>query len=658
LTRDKFAIGAQMSEVRAQTRHAYWLRPFLFTIAVCLGVSGVSRVLLLLWLQHRIADTGGTGFVLAQGLRFDLVTLGILLAVPMTMTPIVSLLDALRGAWFRVLRWYLVLLIGLFVFMEVATPSFIMEYDVRPNILFIEYLKYPKELLSMLFVGYKRDLAAVALLVPAITWPAYRYVRALTTGMPRSSLRSAFPLALLALLVCLGAARSTLDHRPVNPSTVAFSTDTLVNSLPLNSLYCVMYAVYGLQHEDEGFAYGHIDEAAALRSVREVMRLDDSAFVDSGIPNLHFQAPTVPAEKPLNLVFVVEESLGAEYVGSLGGLPLTPNLDRLADDGIWFEQLYATGTRSARGLEAIVAGFPPTTSQSVLKLGLAQQDFFTLGEYLRRKGYATSFIYGGEAQFDNMQGFFANNGFETVFDKHDFVNPVFYGSWGASDEDVFRYADEVFSAYPTDKPFFCVLFTTSNHTPWEFPDGRIELYEQPKATVHNAVKYADYALGEFFRTAKASSYWDNTIFIVVADHNSRVHGVELVPIEYFHIPGLILGGSISPRRWDRVASQIDLLPTALSLIGVSGAHPAPGFDLTRPDIDQLPERAVMQYGDTQAYREGDRVVIQRRERPAGVYLYRDNKLAPAEDDPALRARALAMAAWPVLTYREQQYRLP
>jgi phosphoglycerol transferase MdoB-like AlkP superfamily enzyme len=257
-----------------------------------------------------------------------------------------------------------------------------------------------------------------------------------------------------------------------------------------------------------------------------------------------------------------------------------------------------------------------------------------------------------------MRRFFANNGFDTVIDKHDFDNPAFLGSWGVADEVVFDFAHDYFESLPTDVPFASVLFTTSNHSPWEFPAGRIELYEQPEATVNNAVKYADYAIGRFFRKARESDYWDDTIFLVVSDHNSRVYGREWVPIERFHIPGLILGGGIPAARWDRVASQIDLLPTLLSLAGVAGSHPAPGIDLTRPDIASIPGRAIMQYGDTQAYRQDDKVVILRRGKPAATFEYVEQQLVKTEPDRAMLEHARAFAAWPSIAYRKQLYRLP
>jgi phosphoglycerol transferase MdoB-like AlkP superfamily enzyme len=258
-----------------------------------------------------------------------------------------------------------------------------------------------------------------------------------------------------------------------------------------------------------------------------------------------------------------------------------------------------------------------------------------------------------------MRQFFVGNGFQRIIEQRDIVDPRFVGSWGASDEDLFRQAHQEFLALG-DKPFFSLLFTSSNHSPFEFPAGRIALYEEPQATVNNAVKYADYALGEFIRTAKASRYWDNTLFLIVADHNSRVRGANLVPIKYFHIPALILGGGIKPMIYSRLASQIDLLPTLLGMMGIDSPHPATGHDLLRPDIGDIPGRAIMQYNQVQAYRQGDRVVILSPDQEPGVYHYDEKTgLTPLQvSDQRLVDRANGYAAWSAAAYNRQLYRLP
>jgi phosphoglycerol transferase MdoB-like AlkP superfamily enzyme len=277
---------------------------------------------------------------------------------------------------------------------------------------------------------------------------------------------------------------------------------------------------------------------------------------------------------------------------------------------------------------------------------------------LRRHGYATSFIYGGESHFDNMRRFFMNNGFDYVIDENDFDDAAFFGSWGASDEDLFRHAHQEFMRLG-NQPFFSLVFTTSNHTPYEFPDGRIDLYDEEKATVNNAVKYADYALGQFFETARNSPYWNDTVFLIVADHNSRVYGPDLVPVHHFHIPALVLGADIAPAVFSPVASQLDLPPTLLSLIGISETHPMIGHDLTRPEFASARGRAIMQYATTQAFMEDDRIVVLRKNLPPAQLIYDGAHLVDsATTDEALVHKALAHANWSSLAYDRQLFRLP
>ena len=164
--------------------------------------------------------------------------------------------------------------------------------------------------------------------------------------------------------------------------------------------------------------------------------------------------------------------------------------------------------------------------------------------------------------------------------------------------------------------------------------------------------------GKFFRQARKSNYWDNTLFLVVADHNSRVRGANLVPIEYVHILALILGGSVKAVTDSRLASQIDLLPTMLGLMGIDGNHPATGYDVFRPDTQDIPGRAIMQHNGTQAYMQGDEVVIMEVDKNPTLYRRTPSDLTPGEvPNPALVKRALAYSIWRATAYQERPYRL-
>ncbi len=624
----------------------------------------LSRAMLILWQFDRVSESGGLWYILFQGVRFDFVVLAILLTVPFSFLPLFTVFRQTRVSGLLLIRGYLLIVTAAIVFLELATPNFIIQYDFRPNILMVEYLKYPKEILSMILKAYPLQLVIALSVTVAAVYAMNRHLTHLFKKTELSILWSAPLLTLLILVLGVAAARSTFDHRPVNPSTVAYSSDPLMNSLPMSSMYTTLYALYeALRYEKSNDKiYGDMPEKLVLKEIYKGMNMNSQEFFNPDIPTLHQQRSGLlkNSDKPKNIVIILEESLGADYVGALGGKDITPNLDALSKEGLWFNNLYATGTRSVRGIEAVITGFLPTPARSVVKLGGSQHGFFTIAQLLSEFDYSTSFIYGGEAHFDNMRRFFTNNGFSKIIDENDYVDPEFYGSWGASDEDLFNKAHEEFTEkYRQGKPFFSLVFTSSNHSPFDFPDNKIELVEQPKSTVSNAVKYADYALGEYIKTAKQSEYWKDTIFLIIADHSDRVYGNNLVPVKRFRIPSLILGQNIEPKVVNQICSQIDMLPTLLSLAGINATHPAIGHDLAREDFEEMPGRAIMQFGNNYAYMEEGKVVVLQKGKDAKQFLYREETLTSDPDiDTDFQKRALAHAIWPIQTYNNKSYRLP
>ncbi|MBP4057912.1 LTA synthase family protein [Aeromonas caviae] len=638
-----------------------WLGPVwpiaVFALIALISLT-VSRLGLGLWQLERVDAVSGWQEMLLQGIRVDVATLCWVWGVPAVLTQLLAGPHAPGRLWMQLIRIWLTLGLWLMLFLEISTPAFVTEYGVRPNRLYVEYLIYPKEVLSMLWAGRKGELLLAVIFSGAVLgggwWLSGRLVRDLS--FPRWYWRPAF--ALLILAVGFLGARSSLGHRALNPAMVAFADDPLVNALTVNSAYSLFFAIKQMgAEEDASQFYGKMADHQVLDIVREESGRPLGDFTSADLPSQTFNTASYQG-KPKNLVILLQESLGAQFVGSLGGLPLTPNIDALSKEGWAFEQLYATGTRSVRGIEAVLTGFTPTPAQAVVKLGKSQTNFFTIADLLKQRGYDTSFIYGGESHFDNMRSFFLGNGFTTIVEQKDFKNPVFEGSWGASDEDLMAKANETFVAlHKEGKPFFSLVFSSSNHDPFEFPDNRIALYEQPKQTRNNAAKYADYAVGEFFKKARASDYWKDTLFLVIADHDSRVGGASLVPIPRFHIPGVILGDGIAPRKDPRIVSQIDMAPTLLSLMGISADYPMLGKDLTRMPAD-WPGRAIMQYDKNFALMRGRDVVIQQPERAPEGFIYEDatETLTPAQQPDTMKDTALGLVLWGSLAYQQGLYR--
>jgi phosphoglycerol transferase MdoB-like AlkP superfamily enzyme len=611
------------------------------------------RAALVLWYRDRLAGAGPLSRLFAVGLHMDVIT-----ACYAAMLPLLLVLVRRRPGprlGRPVLVAYLTLLSLLALFFEVATPSFMAEFDMRPNRQFFENLGSLREVAGMLLGAYLLPLIGAVLLLVVVGWAAQRAYATLAAGLAEWSAGRRLLCGVPALALLFLGARGTLSHRPANISTAAFSENQLANQLALNSIYTMAYAIYSLRHEtDPSRLYGTLPPAEILDIVRHSAGIPADEPIDPRSPLLHRAVVRAAREAQTNVVIVLEESLGAEFVGCLGGLPLTPNIDRLAPDGLLLTQLYSTGTRTARGIEAVVAGFPPSPARSAVKLALAQSGFFTLGQLLAAQGYATEFIYGGESHFDDMRTFFLGNGFQHVYDEPAFTQARFRGTWGVSDEDLFERAHEIFEAHGS-QPFFAVILSTSNHTPFEFPAGAIELYEQPQATRNNAMKYADHAIGRLFELARGGAYYERTLFVIVADHNTRTYGNELVPVNKFHIPGLILGPGVPRMRYDRVASQLDLGPTILDLIGLAAEHPMIGRSLLGWPADD-PGRAIMQFESNHAYMQGDQVLIHLPHKGALQFAYRSGTLVPVALDPALERVALAHALLPGLLYDQELYR--
>jgi phosphoglycerol transferase MdoB-like AlkP superfamily enzyme len=295
-------------------------------------------------------------------------------------------------------------------------------------------------------------------------------------------------------------------------------------------------------------------------------------------------------------VLVVMESFTARLVGALGGSPaLTPELDRLALEGVLFENCHATGERTVQGLEAILSSFPSLPGVASIRRPQALHGFETLATTLRARGYDTLFLYGGQGIFDDMRGFFVGNGFDDFLEERDFEEVGFRGTWGVSDEDVFRRAlSELERRSAAGRPVLAVILTVSLHSPWEFPAGRIEPLgpDTPvppgfeRAELDN-FRYADWALGALVREARGKPFFDDTLFVFAGDHGVHLRGQELVPIDENRVPVLFLApGHLPPRRIARVTSLLDVAPTLMGILGGDYATTGFGQDvLTRPDAE-------------------------------------------------------------------------
>lgn len=334
--------------------------------------------------------------------------------------------------------------------------------------------------------------------------------------------------------------------------------------------------------------------------------------------------PGVPARTP-NVVLVLEESFGAEFVGAYGdSRGLTPEFDALAEKGLLFRHAYSTGTRTVRGIEAVLTSFPPIPTVSIVKRP-GSEKIANLGKTLGEQGYRNVFLYGGYGYFDNMSHFFGSNGFE-IRDRSTLPEPRFANIWGVSDEDLFTGSLETFDAvHETGQPFFGVILTTSNHKPFTFPDG-IDGVPAEGGGRLAGVRYADHALGRFVAEAVEHPWADNTIFVIVADHGARVYGAAQIPLHSYEIPLLFLWpGTLEPGVFEGLVSQIDIAPTLLGLLGHPYEAPFFGRDVLNDDLRE-PLLPFNHNHDVALLRDDKMVILGLQQRVDAVHYDRTERI--------------------------------
>ncbi len=571
------------------------------------------------------------------GLRMDTIVICIILVIPTIFLAITP--KIFSNFISKFLNIYILFFLVIALFIECASFPFFAQYDLRPNYLFIEYLEYPQEVTSLLFKDYKFQFIAVFILIIATIriYSKSKFIN-FEQVFKQNYISRILILAPILLVLFLGI-RSSLGHRPVNISDALYSENRVINEITKNSLHSLGYAYYSNKKAENNISkYGKIDIKEAYKVASLAIGID---YKDEKKPFYREVKSKLASKKQKNLVIFIQESMGAQFTGFIGKQNFTPNLDNLAQDYLSFTNLYSNGTRSVRGLAALTSGTLPINGVEVIKRNKSQEGYFTVASLLKPYGYKSSFIYGGEARFDNMKGWYLGNGFDEVIEQKDFTNPIFTSTWGVSDEDLVIKANEKFKSYYENKEkFVSVMFSSSNHMPFELPDGKIEFEKNiPKTSVENAIKYADFAIGKFFELAKKEDYFKDTVFVVIADHNVRVYGDQIVPIDMFQIPAVIVSSDIPHQIFTNLTSQSDVLATALDLIGIDLSYPILGNSIFKDNKKNI---NLMIFDEIYAYRKEDKVAILVPNMPIKTYLYKDKKLTEIENDLVLEKEALAL----------------
>jgi phosphoglycerol transferase MdoB-like AlkP superfamily enzyme len=634
------------------------LRFPLFQVAIFILLSTVLR-LVLVWKFRPMgstaaADSSSWWRVFGIGFLLDFLVAAVVLI------PVVLWLTACRRRWLDA-AWHRRFLLGgtalfwvLVLFMFQGEYFFFEEYASRYNTVAIDYIHYWTEVSGNITQMYPwKTVVSISLLgALAITWLLAK--KAWPSADVRPAKRSLGLLGWLGGAAVLCGLASRIEFQS--------SSERVMNELSSNGMASGAVA-WWTRELDYAHFYPTVPRDEAYSRVRKLLASDGAEW--SADPYSIQRRIPGSLEKPRpNVVILVQESMGSEFWGCLNmkdGKPpknsLTPALDKLAaEEGMLFTNLFADGNRTVRGLEAIFASFPPLPGDAILSR-TKSDGCETIASVLARDGYSTMFMYGGRSLFDNMGPFMTGAGFQRFIEGKDFVNPTFSTVWGHCDEDLYdRVLVEARAAHETKQPFLIATMSVSNHQPFVFPEGRVS----PKLKGHKSgARYSDVALGKFFEKARTEPFWNDTIFVVVADHGARVYGSQTVPVLSYEIPMLVLGPTAvkAPSRVDVHGCQLDVAPTILGMIGRPYDTVFYGRDLLAPAAMRF---AVMHHNRSIALYRGDEMialslgkVVERFVRASRKSVERSSESANAE--AAADTTALFQTAAEL--YNERRYRV-
>ena len=516
----------------------------------------------------------------------------------------------------RNILYFITLAIYVFAIVMNAVSEYFFwnEFGIRYNFIAVDYLIYTNEVIGNIMESYPVVPLFSAVFVVVLALTAFLFVKTKSVLKTIPTLLEKAALLIVYLLLALVGIWSLPRLDTIS------AENTFAQEIQSNGVYKFYYA----------FTHSELDFFQFYPTLPE-KEAESIVLKQLNAPALERQIVGDTTEVHHNVLLISIESLSAEYLTMYGNTDnRTPFLDSLANNSLFFTNLYATGNRTVRGLEALTLCIPPTPGESVVKRK-DNKDKFTTGSVFKSKGYDVKYLYGGDSYFDNMKDFFSGNGYDIVDSKSFAPEEVTFSNiWGVCDEDMANKAIKVMNEQAkSGKPFFNHWMTVSNHRPFTYPEGKIDIPPTEKRRA-GGVKYTDYALKRFFEMAKQQKWYKNTIFVIVADHCASSAGSTELPLDGYRIPCFIVADFITPKKIDVMMSQIDVMPTVMGLLNFSYTSKFIGQDVLKEGYQ--PRAYIATYQDL-GYLTPDKLTIISPLRKTTQYSLHKEAEQPSQEYP-------------------------
>jgi phosphoglycerol transferase MdoB-like AlkP superfamily enzyme len=611
---------------------------------------------LLLAYNHEMIGSSSTADLFeafTNGLRFDL-RLIVYVSIPLVLSMLIPWLMNQR----RLLVAWMTFTAAISILLGIVELDFYREFHQRLNSLVFQYLNEdPATVLSMLWHGFpvvtllSTWLACSLVMYFLFSWAEQktRIYRTAHTGYSALTQGLAFSIC---LVICVVAARGTLRQGAPLRWGDAYTTHSMfANHLGLNpvlSLYNAAKTTFS-EHRDNIWK-ATLPASEAQDIARDLVLTAHDQLIDADSAAIRrINSPIAETQlKVRNVVVILMESFAGRYVGALGSKDqITPEFDKLSQEGLLFTRFFANGTHTHQGMFASMACFPNLPAfEYLMQSPEGGNQFSGLPQLLSARDFQDAYVYNGDFAWDNQQGFFSNQGMTHFVGRNDYINPVVSDpTWGVSDQDMFDRSIIELNKLKDDKPFYALLQTLSNHTPYALPDvlPTEQITGHGSLDLHlTAMRYSDWALGEFFKQAKQQPWYNDTLFVVLGDHGfGAPEQMTEMDLYRFHVPMLLIAPGIQAQFGSEnsiVASQVDMVPTIMGRLGDTVQHQCWGRDvLTLPKNDQGFAIIKPSGSDqTVALIKGDRIVIKPKDVDARVWTYQlgaHPQSAPAVERP-------------------------
>ena len=491
--------------------------------------------------------------VMWHGAGLDATTTGYLTILPFVLT--------VASVWFRhmpfrkIMTPYYIVVMLLISVIFVSDLSLFAFWESKLDASVFIYIDSPKNAMASVSGAYIAARVALMLgltaLMSGLLWlvTPRNLTKINMIGQQLLTTLCALPVGALLFLVIRGGIRVST----ANVGDAYFSTDQYLNLSAINPAFNLFASTERqARYEDEFNFYDEERRATLMKGLYPKSDEGTEYVLNTSRPNI---------------LVIFMESFGATMIERLGGEKgVAPNLERLADEGVFFSRIFANSFRTDRGTVCTFSGYPGLPTLSLMKVSNLCQSLPNIARTLGDAGYTTDFLYGGDINFTNMQGYLRAGGFHTITSQDDFsMSDRNYSKWGVPDGLTFnRLFDMLKEREGAKKPWFTAFLTLSSHEPFEVP------FKKYDDAHYNAFAYTDHCIGEFIKRFKKTPQWKNTLIVLLPDHGTPYpkEGERFSP-RYFRIPMIWAGGAVSRKMTvEKIMNQTDLAATLLAQLGL------------------------------------------------------------------------------------------